>query len=63
LFLLAARDDEIVAAEQVFAAERLVGTSRDAIAKSTAPCGHLGLFMGRKILSDTWPAIATWLLH
>jgi poly(3-hydroxyalkanoate) synthetase len=61
LFLLAAQDDEIVAAEQVFAAERLVGTSRDAIAKSTAPCGHLGLFMGRKILSDTWPAIATWL--
>jgi poly(3-hydroxyalkanoate) synthetase len=59
LFLLAARDDEIVACEQVFATERLVGTSGDAIAKSTAPCGHLGLFMGRAILSDTWPAIAS----
>jgi poly(3-hydroxyalkanoate) synthetase len=63
LFLLAARDDEIVAAEQVFATERLVGTSRDAIAKATAPCGHLGLFMGRAILSDTWPAIASRLAY
>ena len=61
LFLLAARDDEIVAPEQIFATEHLVGAQRGAIEKSTAPCEHLGLFMGRTILSDTWSAIASWL--
>jgi poly(3-hydroxyalkanoate) synthetase len=63
LFLLAARDDEVVAPEQLFAAERLVGTQRDSILKSTAPCEHLGLFMGRAILSNSWPAIAHWLVQ
>jgi poly(3-hydroxybutyrate) depolymerase len=60
MFLLAARDDEIVAPEQLFAVQRLVdrnGRPR----KAVAPCTHLGLFMGRATLSDFWPAIARWL--
>jgi poly(3-hydroxyalkanoate) synthetase len=61
LYLLAARDDEVVAPQQLIAAERLVGTRPDAIAKTFAPCGHLGLFMGRRVLSNTWPEIARWL--
>jgi poly(3-hydroxybutyrate) depolymerase len=61
LFLLAARDDVIVAPEQVFATERLVDGGRCSVAKATAPGGHLGLFMGQKVLSDVWPEIAHWL--
>ena len=61
MFLLAARDDELVAAEQIFATEGLVGTPADAIRRTIAPGGHLGLFMGRATLSDIWPDIARWL--
>ena len=61
LFLLAAHDDELVAPEQIFATESLVGSSPGAIRKTVAPGGHLGLFMGRTILSDIWPRIARWL--
>lgn len=61
LFMLAARDDELVAPAQLFAAENLVGTSPDDVCKATAPCGHLGLFMGKSILRDVWPDVARWL--
>jgi poly(3-hydroxyalkanoate) synthetase len=61
LFLLAARDDDIVAPEQIFATEHLVDYGHCTIAKAIAPCGHLGLFMGRNILSTVWPDIARWL--
>jgi poly(3-hydroxyalkanoate) synthetase len=63
LFLLAARDDELVAPAQIFATERLVGSPSGAIRKLVAPGGHLGLFMGRAILSELWPEIAHWLVH
>jgi poly(3-hydroxybutyrate) depolymerase len=63
LFLLAARDDDVVASEQIFATERLVDHGRCTVEKATAPSGHLGLFMGKQILSDVWPNIARWLLH
>jgi poly(3-hydroxyalkanoate) synthetase len=61
LFLIAARDDAIVAPAQVFATERLVDGRGSSVAKATAPCGHLGLFMGREALSAVWPEIAHWL--
>lgn len=61
LYLLAARDDELVAPAQLFATERLVGTPAGQIAKALAPCRHLGLFMGKDILADYWQAIARWL--
>jgi poly-beta-hydroxyalkanoate depolymerase len=58
MFLLAARDDELVAPDQVFATERHVGTAPAAIRKFLAPCRHLGLFMGATTLSNTWSEIA-----
>jgi len=61
LFLIAARDDELVAPQQLFAAEHLVGTAADDICKITAPCRHLGLFMGRKALMNVWPGVVRWL--
>jgi poly(3-hydroxyalkanoate) synthetase len=59
LFLLAARDDDVVAPEQIFATEHLVGSQP--VRKVIAPCQHLGLFMGRDILAGLWPDIAHWL--
>ena len=61
LFLLAARDDELVAPAQLFATEHLVGTAPGQIAKVAAPCRHLGLFMGKRVLQDIWPRIGKWL--
>ena len=46
LFLLAARDDELVAPAQLFATEHLVGTPPRAIDKALAPCNHGGLVHG-----------------
>ena len=61
LYLIAARDDELVAPAQVLAAERLVGTRAPEIGKATAPCRHLGLFMGKRVLRDVWPGVVRWL--
>lgn len=63
IYLLAARDDDVVARGQVFAAERLVGTARQDIQQATAPCPHLGMFMGRATLAQIWPDIARWLVR
>src|SRR5215472_13369193 len=49
LFLLAARDDDVVAPEQIFATERLVSCKPRALEKTVAP-GHLSLFMCRETL-------------
>jgi poly(3-hydroxyalkanoate) synthetase len=62
-FLLAARDDELVAPAQLLAVEHLVGTPPHALRKAIAPCGHGGLFMGRKVLSEYWPRIARWMIE
>lgn len=61
IFLLAARDDELVAPPQLFAVEHLVGTNRRAIAKTTASCRHIGLFVGKRVLADVWPGVVHWL--
>jgi poly(3-hydroxyalkanoate) synthetase len=61
LFLLAARDDELVAPQQLFAVERLVGTAPRDLRKATAPCRHLGLFMGKNVLHNVWPGVVRWL--
>ncbi len=60
LFLLAARDDEVVAPAQLFAAEHLVGTS-DRVQKAMAPCRHVGLFVGKTALDEFWPKVVRWL--
>jgi poly(3-hydroxybutyrate) depolymerase len=63
LFLLAARDDELVTPPQLFAVERLVGTPPRHIRKFTADCRHLGLFLGKRLLHEVWPQIVEWLIN
>jgi poly(3-hydroxyalkanoate) synthetase len=61
IFLLAARDDELVAPPQLFGVQRLVGNVARDIRKAIAPCRHLGLFMGKRVLEEVWPDIVHWL--
>jgi poly(3-hydroxybutyrate) depolymerase len=61
IFLLAAREDELVAPAQVLAAAERVGTRDGDIRASMAPGRHLGLFMGAETLKGFWPEIAQWL--
>jgi poly(3-hydroxybutyrate) depolymerase len=61
IFLLGARDDEIVAPGQLFATASRVGTPREEIETATEPCGHLALFLGAGTVRNTWPRIARWL--
>lgn len=63
LFLLAAREDELVAPAQLFATEHLVGTPAHDIRKDMVGGHHLGLFIGQKTLGENWPRIARWLLE
>jgi len=61
LFLLAARDDELIAPAQLFATEHLVGTPAHDIHKEMVGGHHLGLFVGQQTLNETWQQIAHWL--
>jgi poly(3-hydroxybutyrate) depolymerase len=61
MFLLAARDDELVARAQLFAVENLVGTPVHDLRKVLASGRHIGLFAGRRTLEDIWPRIVRWL--
>ncbi len=63
LFLLAGSEDDIVVPEQLFATKALVHPSCREVETVVAPCGHLGLFMGRNTLSAVWPDISRWLLR
>ena len=62
IFMLAARDDELVAPSQLFAVERLAGTPPHHLSKVMADCRHLGLFMNRRVLREIWPNIVDWLI-
>jgi len=61
VFLLAARDDDLVAVEQLFAAANLVGSPKGTIEITIEPCGHLSLFLGARTLAGSWTRIAHWL--
>jgi poly(3-hydroxybutyrate) depolymerase len=61
LFLLAAREDELVAPAQLFATEHLVGTPAHDIQKEMVGGHHLGLFIGQQTLNGTWQRIGHWL--
>jgi poly(3-hydroxyalkanoate) synthetase len=63
LYLLAARDDKLIAPAQLFATAGLVGTPAHDVHKALAPCSHAGLFMGRMTLREYWPRIAGWLIE
>jgi poly(3-hydroxyalkanoate) synthetase len=60
-YLLAGEGDDITAKEQVFNAEKYLGTPKDKIEKKLVPGGHIGLFMGSRTLKETWPEIARWI--
>jgi poly(3-hydroxyalkanoate) synthetase len=61
VFLLAGEEDIVVPRDQAFATARLVGTRPEWLERACEPCGHLSLFMGRKVLSQSWWRIARWL--
>jgi poly(3-hydroxyalkanoate) synthetase len=61
VFLLAGADDIVVPREQAFATAGLLGTRPAWLETACEPCGHLSLFMGRKVLSHSWCRIARWL--
>src|ERR1700738_2954425 len=61
MYLLAGSADEVVAPEQLLAAERLVGTRQRYLRREIAPSDHLGLFMGRTTLEEYWPRIVRWM--
>lgn len=55
LILVAGDKDDITPREQVFNVERHVSSKE--IMKLTVPAGHIGVFMGKKILREYWPQI------
>ena len=61
VYLLAGASDDITPKEQVFGAEPLLGTPPEEIRKDIAEGGHIGLFMGHRVLKENWSRIAPWL--
>lgn len=61
LFLLAARDDELVHPDQLFALAHQVATPAAEIETASEPCGHLGLFLGAGTLVRPWRRVVQWL--
>ena len=61
IFLLCARDDELVAPDQLLATANRVGTPKRHIETATEPCGHLSLFLGADTIKRSWVRIAGWL--
>lgn len=60
-YLLAGESDDITTREQVFDAEKFLGTPPGQIEKQLVPGGHIGLFMGSRTLKEAWPEIARWI--
>ncbi len=63
IYLLAGERDDITPPEQVFNAEKFVGTDKTKIKKDLADGGHIGLFMGHKPLEENWPNIVKWIMR
>ncbi len=61
VYLLAGSEDDITTQEQVFDAAKYLGTAPDRIRRELVPGGHIGLFMGSRTLTRTWPEIAAWI--
>jgi len=54
VFLLAGSRDHITLPEQVFEMEKYISTPSIQIHKRLVAAGHIGLFMGRDVLTKTW---------
>lgn len=63
LYLVAGEGDEVAPVEQVFRMAELVGTPKGRIHQLTVPGGHIGLFLGDRVLQEAWPSIARWLVE
>jgi len=61
VYLLAGASDDITPPAQVFGAAPLLGTPAREVQQALAEGGHIGLFMGRKVLQQNWVPIAAWL--
>ncbi len=61
LYLLAARDDELVTPAQLFAAEQLMDAWPGQVCKVVMPGRHLSLFAGKTALQKQWCDVAQWL--
>jgi len=61
LYLVGAREDEVVPLPQLMATRHLVGTGSHDIESVTGPGNHLSLFVGADNLRGTWPRVADWL--
>jgi poly(3-hydroxybutyrate) depolymerase len=55
LFLIAGEKDDITPTDQLFNIEHYVNS--DSINKYILPAGHIGIFMGKKIIDNYWPKI------
>lgn len=62
VYMLAGDKDDITLPEQVFDMEKYIGTPKEKQAKGLAQAGHIGLFMGRAVLSKNWKEIAEWMM-
>src|SRR5271157_3001828 len=62
VYLLAGESDDITSKEQVFDADKYLGTPKKRIEKKLVPGGHIGLFMGSRTLKETWPSIGRWIV-
>lgn len=59
LYILAGDADQTCTLPQVLAAGRLAGATD--VTQEVAPAAHLGLFMGRRTVAESWPRIGRWL--
>ncbi|MGW0024978.1 alpha/beta fold hydrolase [Rhodococcus sp. NPDC003383] len=59
LVLLAGTGDLLAPPAQVHALAALVGTAPERIALHTVEDGHIGLFVGRRVLAEQWTPIAS----
>jgi poly(3-hydroxyalkanoate) synthetase len=61
IYVLAARDDELIHPEQALSVLQLVRTPKELCGTAVEACSHLGLFLGRHCMGVAWPRIARWL--
>lgn len=57
VFLVGGTRDHVTTPEQVFAMAKYVGTPKNQIQQYLVEAGHIGLFMGKDVLENTWSDI------
>jgi poly(3-hydroxyalkanoate) synthetase len=57
LFLVGGVRDHVTTPDQVFAMRQYVGTPPEHIHEYLVDAGHIGLFMGKNVLTETWSVI------